>query len=443
MSEPSFSSLGLSSESQTALARAGYRVPTPIQARAIPLALAGKDVIGCAATGTGKTAAFVLPLVERLAGKQGTRALVLAPTRELASQIDEHAARFGAARGVRTALLIGGVSIGPQQIALHSRPQLLIATPGRLIDHLESRNVSLQDVELLVLDEADRMLDMGFKPQLTRILAAVPRGRQTLLFSATMAGEVADFARRHLENPARVEVSRSGTAAARAEQSVYRVPQAEKQSLLLALLAEDDLSTLVFTRTKHRADKVARMLERAGHRVARLHSNRSQNQRQQALESFKEGRVRILVATDIAARGIDVAEIGHVVNFDLPHVPEDYVHRIGRTARAEASGKASSFCGPEETGLLRDIERVMRQPVPRGEVPRGSPVFQSELSAAATRMADPGPRQAGHGVSGRPAGQQPGRHARSHPRRDRPDTRAGGPAPRGAVVFNGSPRRRR
>ena len=443
MSEPSFSSLGLSSESQAALARAGYRVPTPIQAKAIPLALAGKDVIGCAATGTGKTAAFVLPLVEHLAGKQGIRALVLAPTRELAIQIDEHAARFGRARGVRTALLIGGVSIGPQQMALHSRPQLIIATPGRLIDHLESRNVSLKDVELLVLDEADRMLDMGFKPQLNRILAVVPRARQTLLFSATMAGEVADFARSHLRNPARVEISRSGTTAERAEQRVYRVPQAEKASLLLALLAEDDLSTLVFTRTKHRTDKVAQMLERAGHRVSRLHSNRSQNQRQAALEGFKDGKFRVLVATDIAARGIDVAEIGHVVNFDLPHVPEDYVHRIGRTARAAASGKASSFCGPEETGQLRDIERLMRRSVPQAEVPRSSPVFQSAASAAAARMTHPGPRQLGHGVSGRPAGQAPGRHARSHPRRDRPESGSGTPPSRGAMVFSGGPRRRR
>jgi ATP-dependent RNA helicase RhlE len=443
MSEASFSSLGLSSGSLAALARAGYRVPTPIQARAIPPALAGNDVIGCAATGTGKTAAFVLPLVERLAGKQGTRALVLAPTRELATQIDEHAARFGAARGVRTALLIGGVSIGPQQLALHSRPQLLIATPGRLIDHLESRNVSLQDIEILVLDEADRMLDMGFKPQLNRILAAVPRGRQTLLFSATMAGEVAEFARRNLRNPSRVEVSRSGTAAERAEQRVYLVPQTEKPSLLLTLLAEDQLSTLVFTRTKHRTDRLARMLERAGHRVSRLHSNRSQNQRQQALDGFKDGKYRVLVATDIAARGIDVAEIGHVVNFDLPHVPEDYVHRIGRTARAAASGKASSFCGPEETGQLRDIERLMRKPVPRAEVPRGSPVFQSELRSAAARMAHPGPRQPGHGVSGRPAGKAPGRHARSHPRRDRPEPETRGPGPRGSVVFSGGPRRRR
>ncbi|HTS80354.1 MAG TPA: DEAD/DEAH box helicase [Myxococcaceae bacterium] len=443
MSEASFSSLGLSSESLAALARAGYKVPTPIQARGIPPALEGKDVIGCAATGTGKTAAFVLPIVERLAGKRGTRALILAPTRELATQIDDHAARFGGARGVRTALLIGGVSIGPQQLALHSRPQLLIATPGRLIDHLESRNVSLTDIEILVLDEADRMLDMGFKPQLNRILAAVPRDRQTLLFSATIGGEVADFARRHLRNPARVEVSRSGTAAPRAEQRVYLVPQMEKTALLLALLAEDDLSTLVFTRTKHRTDKVARMVERAGHRVSRLHSNRSQSQRQHALDGFKDGKFRVLVATDIAARGIDVAEIGHVVNFDLPHVPEDYVHRIGRTARAAASGKASSFCGPEETGQLRDIERLMRQPVPRHEVPRSSPVFQSELHSKAERTAHPGPRQPGHGLSGRPTGQPPGRHARSHPRRDRPDRGPMPPAPQGAMVFSGGPRRRR
>jgi ATP-dependent RNA helicase RhlE len=444
MSEASFSSLGLSSESQAALSRAGYRHPTPIQARAIPLALSGKDVIGCAATGTGKTAAFVLPLVERLAGKQGTRALVLAPTRELATQIEEHAARFGAARGVRTALLIGGVAIGPQQIALHSRPQLLIATPGRLIDHLESRNVSLDGIELLVLDEADRMLDMGFKPQLKRILAQVPRDRQTLLFSATMAGEVADFARNNLRNPARVEVSPSGTAAERAEQRVYLVPQAEKAALLLTLLAEDDLTTLVFTRTKHRTDRVARLVERAGHKVSRLHSNRSQNQRQHALDGFKDGKFRVLVATDIAARGIDVAEIGHVVNFDLPHVPEDYVHRIGRTARMAASGKASSFCGPEETGQLRDIEKLMRKPVPRAQVPRGSDVFASHLRASAERTAHPGPSQPGHGVSRRPAGQPPGRHARSHPRRDtRPSGTPPSGAPRGAVLFSGSPRQRR
>ncbi|MFN0064261.1 MAG: DEAD/DEAH box helicase [Myxococcaceae bacterium] len=416
MSIEAFSSLGLSPESLLALSKIGFQKPTPIQAKAIPPALAGKDVIGCAATGTGKTAAFILPLVERIAGKTGVRALVLAPTRELAAQIDEHAARFGAARGVRTALLIGGASIGPQTKALQSHPQLLIATPGRLIDHLESGNVSLGSLEMLVLDEADRMLDMGFKPQLTRILGRLPRDRQTMLFSATMAGEVAAFAAKHLRHPVRVEVERSGTTAERADQRVYLVSQNEKAPLLLALLAEDKLSTLVFTRTKHRTDRLARMIERAGHLVSRLHSNRSQTQRQQALDGFRRGRFRVLVATDIAARGIDVAEIGHVVNFDLPHVPEDYVHRIGRTARAAASGKASSFSAPDEVGLLRDVERFIGKPVPRADVPRASAVFLAELKAAGDRTASPGPRQPGHGVSTRPQGQAPGRHARSHPR---------------------------
>jgi ATP-dependent RNA helicase RhlE len=364
-----------------ALSKAGYQKPTPIQARAIPSALSGRDVIGCAATGTGKTAAFVLPMVERLAGKSGVRGLVLAPTRELAAQIDEHAKRFGAAGGLRTALLIGGVSMGPQVQALRAQPLLVIATPGRLIDHLQSRTLSLDGVEMLVLDEADRMLDMGFKPQLTRILARLPRVRQSMLFSATMGGEVSEFARAHLRDPVRVEVERSGTTAARAEQRAYMVPQSEKAALLLALLSEERSSTLVFARTKHRTDKVARVIERAGHRVARLHSSRSQGQRREALEGFKTGRFRVLVATDIAARGIDVAEIGHVVNFDLPHVPEDYVHRIGRTARAAASGKASSLISPEETGLLRDIERFMRKPVPRVQAPHA--FVASEVSARA------------------------------------------------------------
>jgi ATP-dependent RNA helicase RhlE len=417
MHPESFSSLGLTAESLLALSKMGYQTPTPIQAGAIPVALSGKDVIGCAATGTGKTAAFVLPLLERLVGKSGFRALILAPTRELAAQIDEVATRLGSSRGIRTALLIGGVSPIPQVNALKSQPQLLIATPGRLIDHLESRNVWLDGIESLVLDEADRMLDMGFKPQLTRILSRVPRERQTLLFSATMGAEVAAFSRTHLHHPVRVEVERSGTAAQRATQCVYLVPHSEKTALLLALLAEDELSTLIFARTKHRADRIARSIEQAGHPVSRIHSNRSQSQRQQALHGFKSGRFRVLVATDIAARGIDVAEIGHVVNFDMPHVPEDYVHRIGRTARAAASGKASSFAAPEESGLLGAIERFMRNPVPRAQVPRASPVFKSAIEKAVARASHPGPRQPGHGLSGRPPGRPPGRHARSHPRR--------------------------
>ncbi len=409
----SFSSLGLSSPVLQALERAGYTQPTPIQEKAIPVALTGKDVIGCAATGTGKTAAFVLPIVERLHAKTGTVALVLAPTRELALQIQEHAERFGKPRGLRSTVVIGGVGMGAQIQALRGHPQLVIATPGRLIDHMDEGSVRLDGIELLVLDEADRMLDMGFKPQLTKILARVPKQRQTLLFSATMAGEVADFARQHLKHPERVEVARSGTTAARADQKVYLAGQPEKTALLMALLAQDEDTTLVFTRTKRRADKVTKALRRANHAVACIHADRSQSQRQAALAGFKSGQYRVLVATDIAARGIDVAEIGHVVNYDLPHVPADYVHRVGRTARAAASGRASSFCAPDEVPLLKDIEKFTKKEIARAAVPRDSAVFREEM----TRQVDPGRPQPGHGQSGRPPGQQPGRHARSHPKK--------------------------
>ena len=378
-----FAGLGLSSLALDAVAAAGYATPTPIQARAIPPALAGRDVIGCAATGTGKTAAFVLPIVERLAGKPGTRALVLAPTRELALQIGGELERFGAARGVKGVTVIGGVGMGNQEHGLRSRPSVVIATPGRLIDHLSHGTAKLGDIEVLVLDEADRMLDMGFKPQLDKILARLPKPRQTLLFSATMAGEVAAFARAHLKDPVRVEVERSGTTAARATQQVFLVSQNEKPAMLLALLAEGDDTTLVFTRTKRRADKVAQVVERAGHKVSRIHANRSQSQRQVALEGFKDGVYRVLIATDIAARGIDVAEIGHVVNFDLPHVAEDYVHRIGRTARAAATGRASSFASPEELELLAGIEKLTRTKLPRGEPPRTGAAFVDQMKKQA------------------------------------------------------------
>jgi len=287
------------------------------------------------------------------------------------------------------------------------------------VDHLQQRTADLSNIEILVLDEADRMLDMGFKPQLTRILARLPRKRQTLMFSATIGTEVAEFARAHLTSPARVEVSRSGTTAARADQSVYLVPQLDKPALLLALLAEGDETMLVFTRTKRRADKVARIVERAGHSVGRIHADRSQGQRRQALDGFKAGRYRVLIATDIAARGIDVEEIGHAINFDLPHVPEDYVHRIGRTARAAASGTASSFASPEESDLLRDIERFTRTRIPRRDVPHASPSFQAEQQRSRKARQDPGAPQAGFGQSGRPLGQPPGRHARSHRREHR------------------------
>ena len=284
-----FSDLKLSEKSLHALDRAGFEQPTPIQAQAIPPALAGKDVIGTAATGTGKTAAFLLPIIERLTGKTGTRALVLAPTRELALQIGEELERFGRGRHVRGAVIIGGVGMGLQTQAFKDRREVIIATPGRLLDHLQSGTARLDDVEVLVLDEADRMLDMGFKPQLTRILQRLPRARQTMLFSATMGGEVAEFAASHLRDPVRVEVARSGTTPARADQRVFLCSQEEKLPLLLALLSQDDLSTLVFTRTKRRADRVWKGVARAGHKTARIHANRTQGQRRQALEGFKDG----------------------------------------------------------------------------------------------------------------------------------------------------------
>jgi ATP-dependent RNA helicase RhlE len=416
----SFAELSLSPHSLLNIAGAGFKDPTPIQALAITPALLGRDVIGAAETGTGKTLAYLLPIIERLNGKTGTRALVLAPTRELALQIGDELTRFARGTSVRGAVVIGGVGMGAQSQALTSRHEVIIATPGRLIDHMQQGRANFRDVEVLVLDEADRMLDMGFKPQLTRILAKVPTPRQTLLFSATMGGEVEGFARQHLKDPVRVEVARSGTVAPRAEQQVYLAHQDEKLPLLMALLQENELSTLVFTRTKHRADKVAKSLKAGGHRVTRIHADRSQGQRRAALEGFKDGTFRVLVATDIAARGIDVAEIGHVVNFDLPHVPEDYVHRIGRTARASASGRASSFAAPEEADLLHGIEKFTRARIPRAEVPRGSPGFQLRPAwVAAVKAERP------HG------GGRPQRTPGSAPRGGGRPQRVAGPAPRG------------
>jgi ATP-dependent RNA helicase RhlE len=376
-----FDELGLSPRSLAALDVAGFTSPTPVQRQAIPPALAGKDVIACAATGTGKTAAFLLPIIERLGGVRAARALILAPTRELVIQIADHLEMLG--RGVTFVEIVGGLGMEPQTRGLRENRTVIIATPGRLIDHIERGDARLDGIQTLVLDEADRMLDMGFKPQLSRILAKLPRQRQTMLFSATMAGEVAQFARACLTDPVRVEIAKSGTVAPRAEQRVFHVPQHSKTDLLLALLAEDTASTLVFTRTKHRAEKVAKQLRRAGHEVARIHGDRSQGQRQNALDGFKTGEFRVLVATDIAARGIDVEEIGHVVNFDLSRNAEDHVHRVGRTARAEKSGRASSFCSPEEMPLLREIEKFTRTSIPRAETPRDLP--------AAPRPAQPAP----------------------------------------------------
>ncbi len=414
-----FQHLGLSPESLDAVRRARFSKPTPIQEQAIPPALAGKDVIGCAATGTGKTAAYVRPLVERFAGRKGTLGLVLAPTRELVQQIAGPVGFFGESRGVTHAVVIGGEDMGAQVEALKRKPTLVLATPGRLVDLLGSGTAAFPHLEALVLDEADRMLDMGFLPQIEQILAELPRKRQTLLFSATLGPDVSRFAREWLYKPVRVEVTRSGTPAERAEQRLYVVKPEEKSALLLTLLARDEETALVFTRTKERADKVHKSLQRAGYRCAVLHADRTQNQRNQAMEGFRDGTYRCLVATDIAARGLDVEDVGHVINYDLPHVPEDYVHRIGRTARASASGVASTFATSKDRQMIETIERLMRGGIPRATVPREDPVFLAEVERLQAAQRDPGPPQKDHGVSKKEPGQTPGRHARSHGRTPR------------------------
>ncbi len=381
----------------------GWENPTRIQELAIPHVLEGKNLIGCAATGTGKTGAFLIPLVDRLGRSERCKTLVLVPTRELALQIGEQFDLLGRKLGARALCVIGGVAMGPQTHALRAGPALIVATPGRLVDHLHQGTARLDGIGLLVLDEADRMLDMGFAPALDRILKQLPKERQTLLFSATLGPEVDAFSKRHLKAPTKVEVTRSGTTAAGVHQSLFRATKEEKLALLLALLEEGEQSTLVFTRTKHGADKVARRLDKEGHDVARIHGDRSQGQRQSALEGFRTGKVRILVATDIAARGIDVEEIGQVINFDLPHVPEDYVHRIGRTARAGAEGVAISFSTPDDTDSLRAIEKLIGKPIERRELPREAPAFQRELERAREAQRSPGPQQPGHGTSTRRA----------------------------------------
>jgi ATP-dependent RNA helicase RhlE len=350
-----------------AVRAAGYAAPTPIQARTIAPAMAGHDVIGSAQTGTGKTAAFMIPVVERLRAidRRGghASALVLAPTRELAEQIFGWAERLGC--GLRPALVVGGVAYGPQLNALRRRPPIVIATPGRLVDHIERGSVSLRSVGILVLDEADRMLDMGFKPQLDRILRALPAARQTLLFSATLSSGIGSLPGIDLRAAVRVAVGPQAVPPQRAMQDVYLVGREQKTPLLLSLIEANAGKLLVFTRTKHRTDRVARAVRTAGHAVERLHSGRSQSQRRAALDGFRTGRYRILIATDIAGRGIDVANIRRVINYDLPQTVEDYVHRVGRTARVDADGHASSLAAPEEGAQLHAIERHIGRVLPR------------------------------------------------------------------------------
>ncbi|HEV2064394.1 MAG TPA: DEAD/DEAH box helicase [Thermoanaerobaculia bacterium] len=350
----------------------GFQRPTPIQSDAIPPAVEGRDVLACAMTGSGKTAAFVLPILNRLLGKKRgvTRALILTPTRELAAQIEEHARALAMHTPISTAAVFGGVGMGPQEHAFRTGADVIVATPGRLLDHFRFPYAKLDHLEVLVLDEADRMLDMGFLPDIRRVLKHLPPRRQTLFFSATMPPPIVTLTREMLKNPYTVNLERAPAPAVGITQAVYPVPQNLKAPLLETLLKRGDIeSALVFTRTKHRANRLAESLTRHGIRCERIHGNRTQAQRTQALASFKDGRFKVLVATDIAARGIDVEALSHVVNFDVPHVPEDYIHRVGRTARAELKGDAYTFVAPEEESDLRAIERAIGKRLPRITVP--------------------------------------------------------------------------
>ncbi len=373
-----FADLGLAPAFLDAVRDAGYTTPTPIQLQAIPLALKGRDLIGLAQTGTGKTAAFTLPILQRLAqdaapngrGPRGPRALVLTPTRELAAQVDESFAKYGKHTKAKALAVYGGVALDPQERALRRGVDVVIATPGRLLDHLERGTVKFDDLEVLVLDEADRMLDMGFAPQINRVVAQVPKYRQTMLFSATMLPEVEALARRYLRRPVVVQVGRRSEAANTVTHAVYPVPRDRKSALLVELLSHSDMdSVLVFTRTKHGADRLVRHLERAGMLATAMHADKTQSQRTRALEGFREGTIRVLVATDIAQRGLDISGISHVINYDVPQQPEDYVHRIGRTGRAAQTGDAYTFMSTDEIAMVRTIERLIGQPIPRISVP--------------------------------------------------------------------------
>ena len=356
----SFETLGLEPRLLQGVAAMGYTIPTPIQTESIPHVLAGRDVVGCAQTGTGKTAAFVLPLLQRIEPRKGIQALVVTPTRELAQQISEVATQASKFTGHRSVVIYGGVGYEPQLQKLRRGVDLVIATPGRLLDIHNRGSINLKNVKILVLDEADRMLDMGFWPDVRRIIALLPTERQNLLFSATMSSDVVRIAGATLKEPVHIETSPTTKPAEKIRQAIYPVNQMQKADLLVELLKGGDLNrVLVFTRTKHRADRVHRILEKAGVSAAAIHGDRSQSQRQKALDGFKRGGTRVLVATDVVARGIDVDEISHVINYDMPNTAEDYVHRIGRTARAGAEGSAISFLAAEETSVLHDIERAL------------------------------------------------------------------------------------
>jgi ATP-dependent RNA helicase RhlE len=368
MTDQTFYGLGIAPNLMNALDKVKFTVPTPIQAKAIPIGLEGKDICGIAQTGTGKTLAFAIPIIQRLQNIKG-KALIMVPTRELAVQVEETFDMFRNIIGDSTAVLIGGASMYNQIKNLRRRPRIIIATPGRLIDHMSQRNLSVDDVRILVLDEADRMLDMGFAPQIARVLEHAPKERQTMLFSATMPQEIMRLASSYMKLPVSIEVARSGTTIEKIVQELFVVKNEDKKKLLEKILYQYHGSVLLFSRTKHGATKIVRMVKDLGHTAAEIHSNRTFAQRKEALDGFKSGRYRILVATDIAARGIDVKGIELVINYDLPEDPENYIHRIGRTGRAGHEGRAISFAMPDQGSDVRNIEKLMRAIVPVSKHP--------------------------------------------------------------------------
>ncbi len=416
INKSSFDGLGIAPKLLEILDQNGFKQPTPIQQQAIPIAISGKDVMGIAQTGTGKTLAFGIPMLQIMASTKA-KGLVLLPTRELAVQVNESLNKIGKSLGLKTAVLIGGESMNRQLSALRRQPHVIIATPGRLIDHLEQKTLRLDNVGILVLDEADRMLDMGFAPQLKQILKFIPAKRQTMLFSATMPVEIVDIAKQYLQMPLRIEVAPAGTASSQVSQEIFFVQKAEKLKLLEKVLQDYTGSVLVFSRTKFGAKKIAAVVRRMGHNSAEIHSNRSLNQRLEALEGFKFGKYRVLVATDIAARGIDVTGIELVVNYDLPENAEDYVHRIGRTGRAGHAGHAISFATPDQTRDVRDIERLIRKPLPVSKLPV-LPKGQTEVINQPERRVFERPPKRQHGFKPRfnreSSHASEGSHARPH-----------------------------
>ncbi len=418
-----FAELGIAPKLLAVLDAAGYTTPTPIQHQAIPVALAGKDVVGIAQTGTGKTLAFGLPMIQRLATVKG-QGLIMLPTRELALQVDDILQKVGRAIGLRTAVLIGGAPMPRQIQALRNGAHVIIATPGRLVDYLEQKILRLDQVTTVVLDEADRMFDIGFAPQIKRILKLISTNRQTMLFSATMPPAIAAMAAEFMKLPLRIEVAPAGTSAAKVEQEIFMVPKELKLQLLDKILLEYKGSILIFSRTKFGAKRIAAAIRHFGHQSSEIHSNRSLGQRKEALAGFKSGKYRVLVATDIAARGIDVTGIELVINFDLPDNSEDYVHRIGRTGRAGMSGKAISFASPDQRNDIRDIERLIRKVIPMKALP---------ILPPARKLPPPPPRDfnsGGFNRSSRPGqfqGQsRSGGQRNSNPRSGGQSSRSGG-----------------